>query len=55
MKIAIFAMYTPWETLENFWFTLPHFTLCRCIYCQFSGNQPVECRVQTYELMIHLR
>ena len=20
----MFAMYTPWETLENVWFTLPH-------------------------------
>ena len=23
----MFAMYTPWETLENLWFTLPHFPL----------------------------
>ena len=23
----MFAMYTPWETLENLWFTLPQFTL----------------------------
>ena len=21
----MFVMYTPWETLENLWFTLPHF------------------------------
>ena len=27
MKITIFAIYTPWETLENFWFTLPYFPL----------------------------
>ena len=27
MKIIMFALYTPWETLENLWFTLPQFTL----------------------------
>ena len=26
-KITIFALYTPWETLEIFCFTLPHFPL----------------------------
>ena len=26
-KITIFAIYTPWETLEKFCFTLPHFSL----------------------------
>ena len=27
IKITIFAIYTPWETLEKFRFTLPHFPL----------------------------
>ena len=26
-NITIFAIYTPWETLEKFRFTLPHFPL----------------------------
>ena len=30
-KITIFAIYTPWETLEKFRFTLPHFPLLICI------------------------
>ena len=32
-KITIFVIYTPWETLENFWFTLPHLPLYIYIYC----------------------
>ena len=29
-KIIMFAMYTPWETLENLWYTLPHSPLHIC-------------------------
>ena len=32
---VIYTVYTPWETLENFWFTLPHLPLYIYIYCIF--------------------